>query len=59
MSCRKFTRELLLFPVAMLSLGVVVWRMRRDLFGFVSFFSDRGPMTNETRSPVDDSPYRE
>lgn len=59
MSRRKLARELLLFPVAMLSLGVLAWRIRRDLFGFVRFFSGQDPRGNSTSSPVDKSPYLE
>lgn len=37
----RFVRDAVLLPLALVSLGVTVWRMRRDLFGAIGWLASR------------------
>lgn len=44
MNCRTVTRcvvGVVLFPLALASLGVMAWRARRDLLGAVRWFAEQ------------------
>jgi hypothetical protein len=46
----RFVRDAVLFPLALVSLGVTVWRMRRDLFGAIDWLaSKRAQGTDDER----------